>query len=92
MSKLQKVADALQKASQVPPEVALIEQLLSTDDEAAQVQLLREHKEKVTPEFTNALSTIATQMQNGDDPEMARRLRALNRLVMRFSMENQIRQ
>lgn len=90
-SKLQKVVDVLQQVSEAPPEVALIEELLEAPDDQARRQLMEVNREKITPEFLDALTNIVSQVQSGDDKELAERMKSLHRLALRFSMEANLR-
>jgi len=92
LGKYQEVVDVLQQASAPPPEVTLIEELLDAPDDNARRKLLEEHRSEITPEFLDALSNIAAQAQSSDDKELIDSIQALNRLALRFSMENAIRQ
>jgi hypothetical protein len=91
LTKIQKMVDVLQQASRPAPEVALIEQLLEApagkNQNDAWKKILTDHAAEVTPDFLNALANIAAQVQEGDDPELARRFMELNRVALRFSME-----
>jgi hypothetical protein len=87
LGKLQKMIEVLQQASAPPPEVALIEDLLEAEDDQARRALLEEHKDEITPEFLSSLASIASQVEGGEDQELAGRVKALNRMVVRFSME-----
>jgi hypothetical protein len=91
VSKLQKVVDVLQQASAAPPEIALIEELLDAPDDQARRQLLEAHQEEITPEFLNALSNIVAQVQESEDKELTERIKAINRMAMRLSMEKNLR-
>jgi hypothetical protein len=87
LGKIQKMIEVLQQASAPPPEVALIEDLLEAEDDEARRALLEEHKDEITPEFLSSLASIASQVEGGEDQELAGRVKALNRMVVRFSME-----
>lgn len=86
LGKLQKIIDVLQQVSSSPPEVALIEELLEAPDDQSRKQLIEQHKDEITPEFLSALANIASQVQGGDDKELAERVNALHRMALRFSM------
>ena len=91
IGKLQKIADVLQQVSSAPPEVALIEELLEAPDDQERRKMLEAHREEITPEFLNALANIAGQVDSGEDKELADRIKNLNRMVLRFSMEQNLR-
>jgi hypothetical protein len=81
--------------SQQPPEVALVEELLDVPDDEQQETAWREimsnSPDLITPEFLDALTAIASQVQESGDETLARRVMKLNRLAVRFSMERQLK-
>jgi len=96
IGKLQKMGEVLQKASQPAAGVALIEELLDVPEDRNQKEawrrILAEHSEEVTPDFISAVASITAQVQDGDDHQMASRLKELNRAVLRFSMEKNLKE
>ena len=87
-SKSPQVVATLQKASAPPPEVALIDEMLSTEDEAALDKLIEANSDKINPDFVQLLNNIVTQAeQQGQQPEMVDQIRELYRKVLRFSMK-----
>ena len=91
LGKLQKIVDVLQQASSSPPEVALIEELLDAPDDRARRQIMEEHRDEITADFLNALTNIVNQVENSEDKELADRIKSLNRMALRFSMEQNLR-
>jgi hypothetical protein len=91
LGKIQKVMDVIQQANTEPPEIALIEDLLDSADEASMRQKLAEHSEEITPDFLNALANIASQIDSSGDQELISRVHSLNRLALRASMEKNLR-
>ncbi len=91
LGKLQKIVDVLQQASSSPPEVALIEELLDAPDDESRRQIMKEHRDEITPDFLNALTNIVNQVENSEDKELADRIKSLNRMALRFSMEQNLR-
>lgn len=92
LGKLQSIASVLQQASAPPAEIAFIEQLLDAPDDAARQKLLEENREQITPEFMQILSSLVTQVMDSDQgAEFIERFKAVNRHVLRFSMENNLR-
>jgi hypothetical protein len=95
LAKLQKMVAVIQKASQPAPGVSLIEELLDVPNDENQKEtwrsILASHADQVTPDFLNALASIAGQVQDGDDPELAARFKELNRVALRFSMEQNLK-
>lgn len=91
VEKMQKIIGVLQAASAPPPEVALIETLLSAPDDEGVRQILQENEAKVTSEFLQLLNSIAEQSgSEGQNPQIAQRLRELHRLAMRFVMQKNL--
>jgi len=90
LGKLQQLVDIIQQAS-TPPEVSMIEELIDLPDEAAQRQWLDENWEDLTPEFMSTLANINAQVQEGDDKELAEKFKQLNRLVLKYSMQRNLK-
>ncbi len=80
-----KVVDAIE-AQLIPPEVRLLQRLLSTDDPAIWKALLRKHAEVVTPVLLNRLAEEFTHMSEADQ----KRFQPLLDLVAREVMAKQI--
>lgn len=92
ISKLQQVADVLQQASAPPQEISLIEELLDAPDDQARRDILEGNRDKITPDFLQILSSLVSQVnESQQDPSLAERLKTLNRQVLRFSMEANLR-
>jgi hypothetical protein len=92
IGKLQQIANIVQQASAPPPEIAFIEELLDKDDEGSRRELLEAHKEEITPEFIQLLSGLVTQVsETNQEPALVERLKSVNRQVLRFSMEMNLR-
>lgn len=90
-SKLQQVVAALQKASAPPPEVALIDELMASEDEAGLNNLLEANSDKITPEFIQLLNNIVAQAeQQGQPPEIIEQVRQLYRAILQFSMKKNL--
>lgn len=87
LEKLQKVIDVLEQASAPPPELALIEELLSIEDDAGRRSWFETHRNELTPEFMNTLTALLTQAQNGEDAELLSHLQSAYRAALRFTME-----
>jgi hypothetical protein len=91
LGKIQKVMDVIQQANSEPPEIALIEELLDSPDDASMRQKLNEHIEEITPDFLSALGNIASQIDSSGDQELINKVHSLNRLALRTSMEKNLR-
>jgi len=91
MGKLQRVAEALKRYSTPPPEVAMIENLLSAQSDQELEQLLQENAEQITPEFLALLASIATQDDQNQPKEIQEKLQQIYRRVLRFSMQQNLK-
>jgi hypothetical protein len=91
LGNIQKVMDVIQQANSEPPEIALIEELLDSPDEASMRQKLEEHLEEITPDFLNALGNIAGQIDSSGDQDLISKIHSLNRIALRASMEKNLR-
>ena len=91
VDKMQKIVGVLQAASAPPPEVQLIEKLLSVPDDEGVRQILQQNEAKITPEFLQLLNSVAEQSQTeNQNPEISQRLRQVYRLAMRFVMQKNL--
>jgi len=86
-SKLGKMAEVIEQANAAPPELELIEEFLEAPDDQAREQFLKINDDKITPEFMEMMANIATQVQAGDDKDLAERVAAANRAALRYSMK-----
>lgn len=90
LGKLQQILDVVQQASSTPPEIALLEELLEAPDDEALRQGLEEHQDEITPEFLNALANIVGQVEDSQDEQLAERIKKINRMALRFSMQRNL--
>jgi hypothetical protein len=87
IGKLQQISDLLQEASAPPPEFGLIEELLDAEDDAARRAWLEAHREEISPQFMDTLTSLMAQTQSSEDKELGDRLQKAYRSALRFSME-----
>lgn len=87
IGKLQKIVQMIEAASAPPAELSLIEELLEAPDEAAMQKMLEEHVQEITPQFVEMLTSILAQPQATQDAELNNRLQMLYKLVIRMSMQ-----
>ena len=87
IGKLQKIVELLQSLSAPPPEVAFIGELVEAESDENRRALLENNKDKITPEFMSALANIVAQVEDSDDKELAERMKAVHRQVLRYSMQ-----
>jgi hypothetical protein len=88
INKLQQVMAVLQEASAPPAEIAFLEELVDAPDAQALQQLMAANREKITPEFLEALTSILTQVEGNADQELVARIREIHRIALRQSMES----
>lgn len=86
-AKIQQMIAVIQEASAPPPEVKLIEAMLEAEDEASRQALIEQNAQQITPEFIDALTNVMTQLQSTGDEELSKRIQAVHRQVLRFSMK-----
>jgi hypothetical protein len=84
---LQQITDLLQEASAPPPEYGLIEELLDAGDDASRRAWLESHREEITPQFMDTLTSLLAQSQSSEDKDLIDRLQIAYRSALRFSME-----
>jgi hypothetical protein len=89
-SKLNRIDDVIKQAS-TPPEIAFIEELLDAPDDQARRRLLETNPDMVTPELMDALTNIVAQVESSQDENLTQAIKALYKLVLRFSMEMQMK-
>ncbi len=91
LAKLQLMVDVIQKASAPPPEYELIEKLLEAQDEEAMRKILEEKPEMITQEFTQMLPGLINQAESQkENPEVVEKLRKINKLVLKISMQSNL--
>ena len=91
-SKIQNVVDIIQKLSAPPPEVALVEELLDAEDDAARQQVLKNHASQITADFLQLFNGVVSQAEaQKQPPEVVQRLQEAYRAALRFSMESNIK-
>lgn len=88
--KLQEIVNVIQQASAMPPEIALIEELLDAPDEQARRAWLEAHKEEITPEFLETFTGLIAQTQSSEDTELLEHLQTAYRTALRFSMQTNL--
>lgn len=94
ISQLQQVSRVIERASAPPPEIALVEELLSAEGEEALSAKLEEHNEAITPEFIQLLSGLIAQseQQQQQPPELVEKLKQIYAQALRYSMQRSMRQ
>ncbi|MCX6055767.1 MAG: CpXC domain-containing protein [Chloroflexi bacterium] len=88
---IQKVISMVEKESAPPPEVELIQKLLSSTDEAARLKILAENAAMVTEEFLQAINSIIAEGEaRKQSPELLDGLRSIYKQALRFTMEKNL--
>lgn len=91
LEKLQRVVRLIEQVS-TPPEIHVIEEMLSLPDDAAVQQFIEEHAEEITSEFVQMLNNVTAQSeQQGQQKELVDRLKQINRIVLKHSMKMNLR-
>jgi len=91
ISKLRQVEEVVDKASAPPPEVALIQELLeaATSDQEL-LKKLEEHKNEITPEFMDILSSLLVRTESGEDAELISRMNKVFSAALRMTMSENL--
>ena len=95
MGKLQKIVEVLRQVS-TPPEVAFIEQLLDTADEASIEEMLESNKALINDQFMEALIGLVAQVDaaagqgNSEAKALAEKLNTIYKGALKFSMKKNI--
>lgn len=89
--KLNQVSEIIKKLS-TPPEMEIVEKLLSVQSDEERAQLLESNPGMVTPELLQMLSTFAAQSEADESQpdEVKQQIQAVFSTVMRYAMKNQM--
>ncbi len=88
-AKLSQLEAVIRQATAQPPEIEFIEELLEAEDEATRQELLDSNKDKVTPELFQMISGLMNQVtETNQDPVLVEKIKAINRQVLRYSMQS----
>lgn len=91
IEKLQKLVSIIQKATEPPAEIKLVQKLMDAPDDSSRMKLLEESADLVTPDLAQMLSGIIAESEaRKESREVIDALQAVYRLVLRFSMEKQL--
>lgn len=86
LEKLQRISRVIEEAS-APPEIQLIEEMLSVEGDAAMQSFIDQHKEELTPEFLQMLANVTQQSeQQGQQKELVDRLKQIYRVILKYTM------
>ncbi len=88
IEKLQQVIAVVEEASAPPPELELIDKLVSAGDEDERQKLLTENAGMVTPEFIDLLNNLMMQSETQDQLKEAKeQIQQAYSSALRFSMQ-----
>ena len=91
LAKLQMIVDIIQKSSTPPPEYEVIEKLLEAEDESTMQKILADNPGIITEEFTQMLPGLITQAESQKEaPEVVEKLKKINKLVLKLSMQSNL--
>ncbi len=92
ISKLERIMIIIEKASEPPAEVKLIQEFLSTKNDEDLTQKINENLEKITPELVDLLNNVLAQTEGkNQDPQIIDKLKEVNRAVLRASMQKNLK-
>lgn len=92
LAKLEKLVAVIEKASAPPPEVELIQKLISTPDDAALQKMMEENADKFTNQFFQVLNSIVVQGESNQKKDVQERLEHVFNAVTKFSMQSKLNQ
>jgi hypothetical protein len=89
INKLQAIANAIQEASAPPPELEVLNQLVTAETEEARMAVLTENAAMITPQFIEVFNTVLAQSEQQPE-ELRARLEESYRTVLRFNMSQNL--
>ena len=92
LAKLEKLVAVIEKASAPPPEVELIQKLISTPDDAALQKMMEENADKFTNQFFQVLNSIVVQGESNQKKDVQERLEHVFNAVTKYSMQSKLNQ
>lgn len=92
INKLQEIINIVQKYMTPPPEIALIEELLSADNDNDRQKILEDHQDLITPELLQTFNDLVVESKSmGRPSEVQKKMQESYRAALRFSMEANLR-
>lgn len=85
INKLQALANAIKEASAPPPELEVLNQLVSAESDEQRMDLLQANAHLITPQFLEMLNNVMAQIEQQPE-EVRARLEEVYRTVLRFNM------
>jgi len=91
LAKLQMIVDVIQKSSTPPPEFEIIEKLLEAEDEVSMQSILADNPVIITQEFAQMIPGLITQAESQKEaPEIVEKLKKINKLVLKLSIQSNL--
>jgi transcription termination factor NusB len=91
LEKLAKIATVIQSASTSNAYIGLIETLLQAPDDKSVEEALNEVKDLINEDFLQFINGLTNQLEtHNDQPEVLQRLKEINRIVLRVSMQKNL--
>jgi len=91
ISKLEQVMIVVEKASEPPAEFKLLQDLLSTENDEELQNKLNAHRDEINSEFAKLINDVIVQTEESkQDAELVKKLKAIYRAVLRFSMQKNL--
>ncbi len=91
IQKLERVMIVIEKATEPPEEVKLLETLLDYKDEANLKEMIAKNGEAITQEFIEILNSVMTRIsQQPEQKEVAEKLAAVHKAVLNYSMKKKM--
>jgi hypothetical protein len=88
LSKLQEMVAVIQQASTPPPEYEFIEKLLDAEGEVGIQKLLEENPQMITGELAQLIPGLISQAETQKEaPEVLDKLRMINKMILKLSMQ-----
>ena len=88
INKLEQIMVVLEKASEKPEEVNFIEELLAIENTEELKNTINSNPEKITDNLINTLNNVIAQSENQNtQPELLEKLKQINKLVLKRSMQ-----
>lgn len=92
IEKIQKIISIVEKESAPPPEVDLIQKILSEPDESARTKILQENADLVNDNLLQALNSIITEGETrNQSPELVGALKSIYKTALRLVMEKNLK-
>jgi len=91
IEKLQQISKVIDEVTAPPPEIQLIEQMLSFESDQELDQFFTVNKEKITTEFLQLMNNVIVQSeQQGQPKELIDRLQKVYRSTLKFLMRSNL--